>query len=319
MPLIPGFITSAIANYVEPFASGFGIRLRGATSGAVRAKPPDVAGTAEYTLPDALPAVSGYALVCSDAGLMSWAQAGVTDHGALTGLGDDGHTQYVLADGTRAITGTLTVSGQVLAGDGTKGAPGFAFASIPSAGMFLRSSGLAFSPGSQDCFEVRANFVGIGGVPLLFSTGQIDSVAASIGLEPTSGNTLIVTDGSTGAGHIRMRSGGTVIVVPITPSQITGNVNDYAPGVAHHYRLSSDASRNITGLSIGQLDGHECEFWNVGAQNIVLKHDDAGSAAANQFLNASGADITLAANEMAFLRWFSAEQTGSGGWRVVKG
>ncbi len=27
--------------------------------------------------------------------------AGVTDHGALTGLGDDDHTQYALADGTR--------------------------------------------------------------------------------------------------------------------------------------------------------------------------------------------------------------------------
>jgi hypothetical protein len=29
--------------------------------------------------------------------------AGVTDHGALTGLADDDHTQYVLADGTRAF------------------------------------------------------------------------------------------------------------------------------------------------------------------------------------------------------------------------
>lgn len=27
--------------------------------------------------------------------------SGVTDHGALTGLGDDDHTQYALADGTR--------------------------------------------------------------------------------------------------------------------------------------------------------------------------------------------------------------------------
>ena len=33
---------------------------------------------------------------------------GVTDHGALTGLSDDDHTQYSLADGTRAFTGTVS-------------------------------------------------------------------------------------------------------------------------------------------------------------------------------------------------------------------
>ena len=33
---------------------------------------------------------------------------GTTDHGALAGLGDDDHTQYSLADGTRAYTGAVT-------------------------------------------------------------------------------------------------------------------------------------------------------------------------------------------------------------------
>jgi len=32
----------------------------------------------------------------------------VTDHGGLTGLGDDDHTQYTKADGTRAFTGTVS-------------------------------------------------------------------------------------------------------------------------------------------------------------------------------------------------------------------
>lgn len=36
--------------------------------------------------------------------------SGVSDHGALTGLGDDDHTQYVLASGSRAMTGTLTIN-----------------------------------------------------------------------------------------------------------------------------------------------------------------------------------------------------------------
>ena len=35
--------------------------------------------------------------------------AGVTDHGALTGLGDDDHTIYLLVNGTRAATGALKI------------------------------------------------------------------------------------------------------------------------------------------------------------------------------------------------------------------
>jgi hypothetical protein len=46
----------------------------------------------------------------------AWVQVsgtgGVTDHGALSGLGDDDHTIYLLADGTRAAT-ELTISGDL--------------------------------------------------------------------------------------------------------------------------------------------------------------------------------------------------------------
>lgn len=36
--------------------------------------------------------------------LEEWSSGGGVDHGALTGLGDDDHTQYLLASGTRALT-----------------------------------------------------------------------------------------------------------------------------------------------------------------------------------------------------------------------
>lgn len=49
---------------------------------------------------------------------------GTPDHGTLTGLGDDDHTIYLLADGTRTLAGSLTVTGTVdgrdVAADGTK-------------------------------------------------------------------------------------------------------------------------------------------------------------------------------------------------------
>lgn len=72
------------------------------------------------------PPSSGQALVY-DGVLAKWqpGSAGVTDHGALTGLGDDDHTQYALADGSRgsflrltggSISGNLTVSSYIAAG-----------------------------------------------------------------------------------------------------------------------------------------------------------------------------------------------------------
>lgn len=102
--------------------------------------------------------------------------------------------------------------------------------------------------------------------------------------------------------------------VPGTPSQITSNQNNYAPTAASILRLSSDASRDITGLAIGQIAGSKTEFWNVGAQNIVLKHADSNSTAANQFTNNTGADITLAAGEEASLKYDGTTSR----WRVRK-
>lgn len=39
--------------------------------------------------------------------------AGTTNHGLLDGLSDDDHTQYLLTDGTRSVTGNLVVTGRV--------------------------------------------------------------------------------------------------------------------------------------------------------------------------------------------------------------
>lgn len=49
----------------------------------------------------------GYYLKYTTASGMGWAEvgAGVSDHGNLTGLSDDDHTQYLLADGSRSLTG----------------------------------------------------------------------------------------------------------------------------------------------------------------------------------------------------------------------
>lgn len=88
-----------------------------------------------------------------------------------------------------------------------------------------------------------------------------------------------------------------------TPIQITANQNDYAqPEAPAKWRLSSDAARDITGISYSN-DGEFLYIVNVGANNIVLKHQNAGSRAENRLICTGAADITLAANEAA-LGWY---------------
>ena len=87
----------------------------------------------------------------------------------------------------------------------------------------------------------------------------------------------------------------------ISPAQITANQNDYSPtglSAASQLRLSTDASRNVTGLA-GGATGRIITICNVGSNALVLKNADASSAAANRF--DIGQDITLAAKNCAVL------------------
>ena len=107
----------------------------------------------------------------------------------------------------------------------------------------------------------------------------------------------------------------------ITPAQITGNVNDYNPttgSMENVWRLSSDASRNITGLRAipgenATLAGRQLTLINVGANPIVIQNDNAGSSAFNRVLTGTGADVTLSPDHTMTL-WYDVTRQR---WRVV--
>jgi len=90
----------------------------------------------------------------------------------------------------------------------------------------------------------------------------------------------------------------------LAPAQITANQNDYNPSglpAACTLRISSNASRNITGIA-GGAEGRVLVLVNVGATNpIVLKNNDAGSAAANRL--ALNGDVTLASGQAVTLQY----------------
>ena len=83
------------------------------------------------------------------------------------------------------------------------------------------------------------------------------------------------------------------LTAPLTPAAITADTDDYEPtglDTASHMRLSTDASRNLTGIAAPGYDGRRLTLLNVGANDIVLK-DRTTSASGNQF--ALGADLAL--------------------------
>lgn len=89
-------------------------------------------------------------------------------------------------------------------------------------------------------------------------------------------------------------NGGTWRSIPTSPAQITGDQNNYAPGGSSYFqRWNTNASRQITGLSLSQVTGQVHEIWNVGSQDIVIVHQSASSTAANRFLCASAANYTI--------------------------
>lgn len=101
----------------------------------------------------------------------------------------------------------------------------------------------------------------------------------------------------------------------IAPAQITANQNDYAPSgfpTAAVMRVSTDASRNITGLA-GGAEGRKIVVINAGANPAVLKDESTSSSAANRF--GFGADLTLAAKQGATLIYDSNASR----WRQIGG
>jgi hypothetical protein len=96
---------------------------------------------------------------------------------------------------------------------------------------------------------------------------------------------------------------------PLSPAQITANQNDYNPtglDSTCFLRLSTDASRDITGLVTASLNGRWLTIYNVGTQNIVLKDESASSTAVYRF--ALKADITIAPDGGVMLQYDNTTQ-----------
>jgi hypothetical protein len=100
---------------------------------------------------------------------------GVTDHGALTGLADDDHTQYVLASGARALAGNWSAGGNKITNLGTPTVGGDAAPKSYVDGFFPVD--LAASVTGKLPF---ANVADLAGLSVLGRSGNSTGVMAAI-------------------------------------------------------------------------------------------------------------------------------------------
>lgn len=100
----------------------------------------------------------------------------------------------------------------------------------------------------------------------------------------------------------------------ISPTQLAANTDDWAPtgfSTASVIRLSTDASRNLTGIAAG-ADGRAVFLFNIGSFNLVLKHNTTSSAA-NRFATPGSVDYALLPGAGALIIYDSTSSL----WRVV--
>jgi len=102
-----------------------------------------------------------------------------------------------------------------------------------------------------------------------------------------------------------------------SPAEITAQEDNFSTRNAENQligvlRLSTDASRTITGLK----DGEKNRFLyvlNVGSFNLVLANQSVSSDAANRIITGTGGNLTIAADTAEILYYDSTTVR----WRII--
>lgn len=196
---------------------------------------------------------------------------GVTDHGALTGLSDDDHTQYL------QLAGRAT--GQVATG-GTASGDDLTLRSTTNAtkgNVFIQDQGGNVTIGGGATASALELLEPSGsGTNKTTITAQAQAADINYTLPAANAVGVLQNDGSGG-----LAWGPKVI----TPSNITVTQNDYAPtgwATANVVRLSGNSSfQKITGFSAG-VSGEIKTLINVGSSPLYIAPEHSGSTAANR-------------------------------------
>lgn len=169
----------------------------------------------------------------------------------------------------------------------------------------LTSGSVAVTPANANCLLISLNgVIQEPGVSFTLSGSQITFSVAPASTDVFFG--VHLTGGAVGGGG---SAGGDTVIN--TPAQITANQNNYALPSADIVRLSSDATRVITGFEADA--GAVVTLYNVGSFDIRIDHEDTASTAANRVTSATGADVVIAPNDSITLAYDNV----SSRWRTA--
>lgn len=151
-----------------------------------------------------------------------------TNNLARLTIAGDGTMTGTVSLSVPTISGTnLSATGQFLAADGTKSAPGWAFTTASTTGFYRRSGVTEFSVGGSPLIQINSNsFVWGGSQGFALAGGATDAVGPDVGIRRTAGGQLTISNGSTGYGDLLF---GASSVGPILTDTTNG----------HTYRLQS--------------------------------------------------------------------------------
>ncbi len=206
---------------------------------------------------------AGKPIILDAAGVIdsSMINFGAIDHGGLSGLADDDHTQYILVDGTRAFTGDQSI------------------------GNFKLTS-LADGTADQDAVNVRQLTNAINGIDWKESARVATTSAISIATAPAS------IDGVT------LTSGDRVLVKDQATLSQNGIYIFNGSGSALTRSLDADEDSEVTAMmTVGVSEGtvHADQVWTVTSNDpLTVGTSDMvfGLLPVNSFVGGNGVDIT---------------------------
>lgn len=214
---------------------------------------------------------------------------GVTDHGGLTGLNDDDHTQYLLADGSRQLDGDLTFTGaqkiETTTGNLTLD---------PQSALFIQDSAIYIqNETSYVRLYLRPGMDG-GAHQINIFFAQDTTLKWDLGMSPT--NEFRLMDYSAGAATVLLVEGnshmtftpkGNLILNPDGTVEVTPNAN-FAAGidvtgdatVTDSLFIGASAAVNNENLLIqGEYTGGDITKW----MSAILKSDTASDGSLSQW------------------------------------
>ena len=225
-----------------------------------------------------------------------------TDHGALTGLADDDHPQYLLAAGTRALSGNLTVNSGVTV-DGVDISAHAADANAHHAAVTAADGSITVA---SQAIRVADAFAGAG---LGLSAGVLGVNTATGSGTGVSGDTVAVV--AAAAGGVEVTGSGVGVKTPansglakdttgvyLAPSTVGAGTANGVSGTGHTHAVTavSDAKATPSALLKGDANGDVTVRYGT-ADKVRTPLIDTASGALT--LDPAGAAVNVDGN-MAF-------------------